>query len=84
MAKEPAAKRVASLSVSKHLTGTVLTASVAPNISAADFGKLGSQIIDVIRGHTGCACLSGQIRVVLEEHMGDVIQVELGPVAAHG
>ena len=76
-----ATKRIASLSLTKAASGLTLTASLPKSVSAHDFGTLSNQIIDVIRGHTGCACLSGQIRVVLEEQMADIVHVQLGPIA---
>lgn len=61
---------------------TTLRVAVPHDINAGELGRLNQTIIDkVIRGHTGCSCLSGQINVLLETQWQETIQV---PIVAHG
>ena len=55
-----------------------LSVRVPSDITEKDFGRLGKSIVEIIKNHTGCNCLSGVIRVVLEDDMKDAIRVELG------
>jgi hypothetical protein len=70
--------RAAAIKLEKFAGRQTLNVSVPHDIGDKDFGRLGKSIIEVIRGHTGCNCLSGIIRVVLEDDMADAIRVELG------
>jgi len=54
-----------------------LTCRVPRDVTERDFAHLGKSIIDVIKGHTGCACLSGVIDVILTGDFIDPIRVEL-------
>lgn len=70
--------RAASLKLEKYAGHQTLSVSVPHDIGEKDFGRLGKSIVEIIKGHTGCNCLSGIIRVVLEDDMQDAIRVELG------
>lgn len=53
--------------------------SVPGKVSAADIGRINEVLInDVIKGLTGCACLSGVIDVIFERDFDKVIDVQLG------
>jgi len=71
------AVRSAKLNLSRGPTGPTLTGSVPRDITEKDFAVLGRSILDVIRNHTGCNCLSGVIQVVLEEEFAETLNVEL-------
>jgi hypothetical protein len=70
--------KVASVQLEKFTGRQTLNVTVPADINEKDFARLGKSIIDVIKGHTGCTCLSGIIRVVLIDEMRDAIQVQLG------
>jgi hypothetical protein len=70
--------RAASLKLEKSAGHQTLNVSVPHDIGEKDFGRLGKSIVELIKAHTGCNCLSGIIRVVLEDDMQDAIRVELG------
>ena len=70
--------KVASVQLEKFAGRQSLNVRVPHDINEKDFARLGKSIVDVIKGHTGCACLSGIIRVVIEDEMQDAIQVQLG------
>jgi hypothetical protein len=70
--------RAASVKLERFAGRQTLSVSVPHDIGEKDFGRLGKSIVDIIKGHTGCNCLSGIIRVVLEDDMQDAIRVELG------
>jgi hypothetical protein len=72
------ASRVASLQLEKLVGRQTLNVRVPRDIGANDFTRLGKSIIDVVRSHTGCNCLSGVIDVVLKDELRDAINVELG------
>lgn len=72
------ATRNAKMKLARTEHGTVLNVAVPRDVSAEDFAKLHRVIVgDVIKNLTGCACLSGQIRVILEDDMQEVIRVDL-------
>jgi len=80
MAKSGAAaatSRVAALNLEKVIGRQTLNVSVPRDINDKDFGRLGRSIIEVIRNHTGCNCLSGVIDVVLRDDLQGAINVEL-------
>ena len=70
--------RNASLQLEKLIGRQALHVSVPRDVSDKDFGKLGKSIIEVIKGHTGCSCLSGVIDVIVTGDFTDSIRVELG------
>ena len=71
--------RVSTLQLEKAGGRQTLNISVPNDIGSKpdDFAHLGKQIVAVIKNHTGCSCLSGNIRVVLEDEMADAIRVEM-------
>ena len=71
-------KKVAQLKIAADAEGQVLTAVVPRDIAEGDFTKLGQSILGLIKKHTGCNCLSGRIKVVIQEDFSEVIRVELG------
>jgi hypothetical protein len=54
-----------------------LTASVPFDITPKEIGTVHESIVERIKALTGCPCLSGQVRVVLEGRFDDVINVNL-------
>lgn len=68
--------RSAALQLERFAGKQTLNVRVPSDTNEKDLGKLSKSIIEVIRGHTGCNCLSGIIRVVLEDDMQDAIRVE--------
>ncbi len=68
--------RAATLRVDKHETGPVLTARVPTELSADEFAKVAERGYDLIHRLTGCNCLSGRIKFVVEENWADTIRVE--------
>jgi hypothetical protein len=71
-------KKVAQLKMSSDVEGHVLIASVPSDIADGDFTKLGQSILGLIKRHTGCNCLSGRIKVVIQEDFTEVVRVDLG------
>ena len=78
MATATGGKRAAMLQLEKLVGRQSLHVSVPRQVVATDFSKLGKSIIDLIRDHTGCSCLSGVIDVVLRNDLQDAIRVDLG------
>lgn len=56
--------------------GTISVA-VPSDIGEKDFAVLHKPIIESIRDITGCPCLSGRVRVVLETQFNKLVQVDL-------
>jgi hypothetical protein len=52
-------------------------------LTPADLAKINERLVDVVKGLTGCACLSGTIDVIWERDFERVLDVQLGP-AFHG
>ena len=71
------AAKVAELELGKLVGRQTLSVRVPRDITENDFAKLGESIIDVIRNHTGCSCLSGMIDVVIHEDFQEALRVEL-------
>jgi hypothetical protein len=71
-------QRVAALKLEKLIGRQTLNVSVPRDVSDKDFARLGKSIFEIIRGHTGCNCLSGVIDVVLRDELQDAIRVDLG------
>ena len=69
--------KTAQLQLEKFAGRQSLNVRVPSDVNDRDFAKLGKSIFELIKGHTGCNCLSGIIRVVLEDDMQDAIRVEL-------
>jgi len=76
--------RVARLKLSKDGGTEVLTAAVPIGFAEGDFNHLGKAVVGLIRRQTGCNCLSGRIKVVIEDDFSDVIRVDLGPAVGGG
>jgi hypothetical protein len=78
MAKDPAAaQRTARLKLEKVGGLQVLNARVPRDITSKDFVRLGDEIIRIIKGQTGCTCLSGVIPVVFDTDFAEAIDVRL-------
>ena len=73
----PALSRNASLQLEKLVGRQTLHVSVPRDVSDKDFAKLGKSVIEVIKGHTGCSCLSGVIDLIVTGDFTDAIRVEL-------
>jgi hypothetical protein len=43
-----------------------------------DMGRIDKQLVEVIKGLTGCSCLSGIIDVIWERDFDHVLEVQLG------
>ena len=43
-----------------------------------DMGRIDRQLVEVIKGLTGCSCLSGIIDVIWERDFDHVLEVQLG------
>jgi hypothetical protein len=74
----PALARNATLQLDKLVGRQSLHCRVPRDVTDKDFARLGKSIIDVIKGHTGCSCLSGVIDVIVTGDFTDAIRVELG------
>ena len=65
---------VMQLDHAKH--PTLLRVTVPKGIPAEKFAQLNQEIIEkVIKGHTGCTCLSGTINVLFESNWEQPMQV---------
>jgi hypothetical protein len=73
----PAASRNANLQLEKLVGRQSLHVAVPRDTTEKDFARLGKSIIEVIRGHTGCSCLSGVIDVIVTGDLNEAIRVEL-------
>ncbi|HEX8178303.1 MAG TPA: hypothetical protein VF525_02050 [Pyrinomonadaceae bacterium] len=69
--------RTAALQLEQQVGRQTLRVRVPRDVSDKDFGLIGKSIIDVIRSHTGCNCLSGAIDVVFQDELRDAIRVDL-------
>jgi hypothetical protein len=72
--------RVARLQVDKAAVKGAksrVMVSVPPKVNAKELGSLQNNVIDVIKGLTGCPCLSGAVDVIFRDEFSDVINVEL-------
>jgi len=69
--------RAAQLQFERQATGFTLNATVPFDVSAKEFATLHDSLIKRIKDLTGCPCLSGQVRVVLEGRFDDVLDVNL-------
>lgn len=74
----PALSRNANLQLEKLVGRQSLHVSVPRDVTGKDFARLGASIIDVIKGHTGCSCLSGVIDVIVTGDFTNAINVDLG------
>lgn len=70
--------RNASLQLEKLVGRQTLNVRVPREVTDRDFARIGKSVIDVIKGHTGCSCLSGVIDVVVTGDFADAINVKLG------
>lgn len=71
-------RRVAKVQLEKLVGRQTLNVRMPRDISGANFGQVGKSILEIIRDHTGCSCLSGVIDVVLHEELEQSITVDLG------
>ena len=70
--------RNANLQLEKLVGRQSLTVRVPRELTEKDFTLVGKSIIEIIRRHTGCACLSGVIDVIVTGDFVDPIRVDLG------
>jgi hypothetical protein len=70
--------RVAAINLEKLVGRQTLNVVVPRDVGEKDFTRLGKSIIEAIRNHTGCNCLSGVIDVVLRDDLRGAINVDLG------
>lgn len=71
------AAKIAELELGKFVGRQTLNVRMPRDIDGDDFAKVGASIIDIIRNHTGCTCLSGVIDVVIREEFQEALRVEL-------
>jgi hypothetical protein len=71
-----AGERFAELHLEKLVGRQTLTVSVPRDLEVEHFNVLGESILEIIKNHTGCACLSGVIDVVLQEQFQEAVRVE--------
>jgi hypothetical protein len=69
--------RYATLNVNSGAAGQVITAFVPKDSTEKDLAKVTSSAIGVVKKLTGCNCLSGRVRFVVEDMFADTIRVEL-------
>jgi hypothetical protein len=70
--------RSATFKVSHDAHESAVTASVPPNLSAEEFGRVATRAFDLIGRLTGCQCMSGRYRFVVQDpFLNDVIKVDL-------
>jgi len=74
-------ERMARLRLSEPGT---LSIGVPHDAREQDFAAIGKATLGLIHNLTGCNCLSGRIRVVLEDDWSEVINVQLQGVQARG
>jgi hypothetical protein len=69
--------RQATMKLEHSAAGQVLSARVPSDITNAELGRVSGQALDLVRKLTGCNCMSGRIKVVIEDNFADVIHVHL-------
>jgi hypothetical protein len=69
--------RIAKLEVQRQASGFELIATVPFNITAKEFGTIHEGIVARVRDLTGCPCLSGVVRVVMDGDFSSVLRVNL-------
>jgi hypothetical protein len=79
MSTVAAQPRVAKLKLERTDEGEILNVSVPSDIAERDFVTIGKPILELIRRLTNCTCMSGRIKVVLNDDFNEVLQVNLGP-----
>ena len=62
----------------------MLTASVPHDFTGDDFAHLRKSIVAQIHRLTGCNCMSGRVKVVIQDDFQDVIHVDLGRAGGGG
>ena len=65
--KNPAVARIATLQLKPGADLPVLTASLPPDFSRADIGRVSAHAFDLISKLTGHPCLSGRFRFEIED-----------------
>jgi hypothetical protein len=76
----PTDARHATLKLSKGPEGQVLTASVPHDVTEKDLAVVTKSAFALVSTLHHCNCLSGVIKLVVEDNFADAIQVDL---AAH-
>jgi len=76
-------ERTATLQLAHGAVSSTLTAHVPGDINAHELAAVGSSALDLVRKLTGCNCLSGRIRFVVQDNFADVIKVDLNRLT-HG
>jgi hypothetical protein len=74
---ESSAKVGASAAAAQHGGLKELRVAVRPKIPEKDFARALPNIYEKIKDLTGCPCLSGLVRVVLEDIPQEVVKVNL-------
>ncbi len=69
-------ERVAELQLEKLIGRQTLNIRVPRDLEVENFAQLGESILEIIKNHTGCACLSGVVDIVLQEQFQEAIRVE--------
>lgn len=73
-----ATRRIAKMQLEKGAMLSTLKVQVPKDISAKEFGALHSSIVDhVIKGLTGCPCMSGAVQVIFNDEFTPVLNVDL-------
>jgi hypothetical protein len=78
MAMEAALKgRVAQIHVGAKGDKRALRVFHPGKLQPAEIGKIDNELIRIVEGLTGCACLSGTIDVIWEQRFDRVLNVQL-------
>ena len=84
MATEPSKHRQARILVGEKGSNRAVQVFHPGKLTADDMSRINQVLVnDVIKGLTGCACLSGVIDVIWQRDFERVLDVQLGP-AFHG
>ncbi len=70
-------KRIATMQLDRAEGPATLRVEVPRDVNAGELANLNKSIVDVIRNHTGCSCLSGRISVLLESEWQEAVEVNL-------
>ena len=70
--------RIAQVTVQKGRAGSTVTAYLPPKPGTKELAALNEVLINkVIKGLTGCPCLSGLVDVILHDDLADSINIDL-------
>ena len=79
MSQAAAARRLAHISLGTKGDGRAVRVSHPGQLTPDEIGRIDKVLInDVIKGLTGCACLSGTIDVIWEKQFEKILEVPLG------